>query len=158
EACHRVLGRRVAIKVLGSRWAVSPAMVQRFIGEAQAVNRIRHPNIVDVYEFEMLDDVTPYFIMELLDGYSLDKLVSHRGSLPPHEALELLRPVCDALTAAHQAGVVHRDIKGSNILIANPGLHWRVKLIDFGIAKLLDSEAPGLTQTGARVGTPIAMA
>src|SRR5712664_3508426 len=149
---HRVLGRKAAVKVLHSQLATSPEMVERFVREARVVNRIRHPNIVDIYEFGELGDKRPYFVMELLEGTSLASIVERRGRLTPAQALGYLEPVCEALRAAHAAGVVHRDLKASNVA--------GVKLLDFGIAKLVRT-APGergLTAVGQRIGTPYAMA
>src|SRR6267143_3515328 len=157
---HRVLGRKAAVKVLHSQLATSPEMVERFVREARVVNRIRHPNIVDIYEFGELGDKRPYFVMELLEGTSLASIVEQRGRLTPAQALGYLEPVCDALKAAHAAGVVHRDLKASNVAVVKEGDPPRVKLLDFGIAKLVRT-APGergLTAVGQRIGTPYAMA
>jgi len=157
---HRVLGRKAAVKVLHSQLATSPEMVERFVREARVVNRIRHPNIVDIYEFGEFDDKRPYFVMELLEGTSLANIVERRGRLTPAQALSYLEPVCDALRAAHAAGVVHRDLKASNVAVVKEGDPPRVKLLDFGIAKLVRT-APGergLTAVGQRIGTPYAMA
>ena len=159
-AQHRLLGRRVALKVLHRDLATSAEMVERFVREARVVNRIRHPNIVDIHDFGTLPDGRPYFVMELVEGQSLRTLVERRGRFPPAEALALLRPVCEALEAAHAAGVVHRDIKASNVIVTREGDSPSVKLLDFGIAKLVRPEPgdPGLTQAGQRLGTPHAMA
>ena len=157
---HRVLGRKAAVKVLHSQLATSPEMVERFVREARVVNRIRHPNIVDIYEFGELSDKRPYFVMELLEGTSLANIVERRGRLTAAQALSYLEPICDALRAAHAAGVVHRDLKASNVAVVKDGDPPRVKLLDFGIAKLVRT-APGergLTAVGQRIGTPYAMA
>src|SRR3989440_8881466 len=157
---HRVLGRKAAVKVLHSQLASSPEMVERFVREARVVNRIRHPNIVDIYEFGELPDKRPYFVMELLGGPSLATIVERRGRLTAAQALSYLEPVCDALRAAHTACVVHRDLKASNVAVVKDGDPPRVKLLDFGIAKLVRT-APGergLTAVGQRIGTPYAMA
>ncbi|HWE25518.1 MAG TPA: serine/threonine-protein kinase [Myxococcales bacterium] len=157
---HRVLGRKAAVKVLHSQLASSAEMVERFVREARVVNRIRHPNIVDIYEFGELPDKRPYFVMELLEGTSLASIVERRGRLTAAQALSYLDPVCDALRAAHATGVVHRDLKASNVAVVKDGDPPRVKLLDFGIAKLVRT-APGergLTAVGQRIGTPYAMA
>jgi len=153
------LGGRVAVKVLHRRLAGSAEMVERFLREARVVNQIRHPNIVEIHDFGTLDDGRPYFAMELLSGTSLTALVEQRGRLSPREALAYLAPVCAALAAAHGAGVVHRDLKASNILVVREGEPPEVKLVDFGIAKLLRPE-PGeqcLTAVGQRLGSSLAM-
>ena len=157
---HRVLSRRAAVKVLHRHLAVQPEMVERFVREAKAVNRIAHPNIVDIYELGVLDDGRPYYVMELIDGSDLATEIRRRGRVSPHDALTWLTPLCDALHAAHQAGVVHRDLKASNVLIGTRDGRQVIKLHDFGIAKLIDpvaGEAP-LTTLGRRLGTPYAMA
>src|SRR5262249_44737719 len=93
EAVHRVLRRRAALKVLHRALVSSPEVVERFVREAKVVNLIRHPNIVDIYEFGALPDRRPYFVMELLEGSNLTALVSRRGCLSPPEVLEILEPV-----------------------------------------------------------------
>src|SRR5438874_595638 len=118
---HRILGRKAAVKVLHSQLASSPEMVERFVREARVVNRIGHPNIVDIYEFGELGDKRPYFVMELLEGTSLATIVERRGRLTAAQALSYLEPVCDALRAAHSAGVVHRDLKASNVAVVKDG-------------------------------------
>src|SRR2546421_5752132 len=104
---HRVLGRKAAVKVLHSQLASSPEMVERFVREARVVNRIRHSNIVDIYEFGELSDKRPYFVMELLEGTSLANIVERRGGLTPGPALSYLPPVCDALVAPQSPRRVH---------------------------------------------------
>jgi serine/threonine-protein kinase len=160
EAQHRILGRRVAVKVLRRQLAASPQMVARFVQEARAVNMIKHPNIVDVVDFGELPDGRPFHVMELLEGIDLRSILTERGRFPPAEVLEILEPVCSALQAAHDHGIVHRDLKASNIFIVNPGEKRLVKLLDFGIAKLLHPDAGegGLTVVGTRLGTSYTMA
>jgi serine/threonine protein kinase len=167
EAQHRLLGRRAAVKVLRRELAGSPQMVARFLREALAVNMIKHPNIVDIYEFGELPDGRPFYVMEILEGTDLRSVLAGRGRIPPAEVLEYLEPVCSALEAAHGRGIVHRDLKASNIFIAvqsgsEPGGAGKrvVKLLDFGIAKLLhpDAAEAGLTMVGTRLGTSYTMA
>lgn len=160
EAEHRILGRRAAVKVLHRHLADQGEMLQRFVREARVVNTIRHPNIVDVFDFGMLPDGSPYFVMELLQGRTLSQLVQERGRMSTERALAFLEPVCAALEAAHRAGVIHRDLKASNVLVVDEGERPRVKLLDFGIAKLVHPEPgqEGLTIAGQRLGTAHAMA
>ena len=167
EAQHRLLGRRAAVKVLRRELAGSPQMVARFLREALAVNMIKHPNIVDIYEFGELPDGRPFYVMELLEGTDLRSVLHNQGRLAPAEVLEYLEPVCSALEAAHARGIVHRDLKASNIFIATTnsgenggGSKRAVKLLDFGIAKLLhpDAAEAGLTMVGTRLGTSYTMA
>ncbi len=158
HARHRTQGARGALKVLHRRLAALPKMVERFLREIEVVDRLRHPHIVSIREFGVLPDQRPFFVMEYLDGGTLDDLVRQRGRLSVGEAALVLDPVCAALSAAHAAGVVHRDVKASNI--AFHGATREVKLLDFGIAKLLSPGAPqaGLTTVGRQIGTPAIMA
>lgn len=158
---HHVVDRRtVALKVLHPDLANSPGLVRRFRREVMTVNRIRHPNIVEVYELGELRDGRPFFAMEWIDGHTLETELHRRGALSVAEALAALENVADALAAAHELGVVHRDLKADNVMVVPRGDWFDVKLIDFGIAKLLDPESPeaGLTSTGSRLGTPYQMA
>ncbi|WP_095984364.1 serine/threonine-protein kinase [Cystobacter fuscus] len=160
EAEHRILGRRAAVKVLHPHLTDQGEMLQRFVREARVVNQIRHPHIVDVYDFGMLPDGSPYYVMELLPGRTLSQLLHERGRLSPERALAFLEPVCEALEAAHRAGVVHRDLKASNVAVVSEGEPPVVKLLDFGIAKFIHPEPgqEGLTIAGQRLGTSQAMA
>ncbi|MFL5347084.1 MAG: serine/threonine-protein kinase [Hyalangium sp.] len=159
QAEHRILGQRVALKVLHSHLNDKEEMLHRFVREAQLINRIRHPNIVDIYDFGVLPDGSPYYVMELLPSRTLSDLLVQRGRLSPERALEFMKPICAALEAAHRAGVVHRDLKASNVAIVSEAQSPVVKLLDFGIAKILHPEPgePGLTTDGERLGTPHAM-
>jgi eukaryotic-like serine/threonine-protein kinase len=160
EAQHKVLGRRAAVKVLRRQLAASSQMVTRFVREAQAVNMIKHPSIVDIYEFDTLPDGRPFYVMELLEGTDVRSILHDRGRFPPAEVLEILEPVCAALQVAHEHGIVHRDLKASNIFVAQSGGKRTVKLLDFGIAKLMhpDASEAGLTVVGTRLGTSYTMA
>jgi serine/threonine protein kinase len=160
RAEHRVLGRSVAIKVLHAENAGSHEGLARFVREARVVNMIRHPAIVDIYEFGELPDGRPFFVMELLEGADVNRMISAQGRFAPQEMLDIITPVCSALDAAHGAGVVHRDLKANNVNVAIKDGRYVVKLLDFGIAKLLapDENTAGLTQAGSRLGTATAMA
>jgi serine/threonine protein kinase len=158
---HRATGAEVAIKVMHRGLAESPKQVQRFVQEAQAVRLIHHPTIVEVFDIGRLEDGRPYIVMELLHGINLASLLRNQGRLSPAEAFEILEPVCAALAVAHEAGIVHRDIKASNIIILESSADERpVKLLDFGIAKLVGSFGSGSMQTtiGHVLGTPHSMA
>ncbi len=160
EAQHKVLGRKAAVKVLRRQLAASPQMVTRFVREAQAVNMIKHPAIVDIFEFDTLPDGRPFYVMELLEGTDVRSLLSDRGRFTPAEVLEILEPVCSALQVAHDQGIVHRDLKASNIFVSTGGEKRVIKLLDFGIAKLMhpDASEAGLTVVGTRLGTSYTMA
>lgn len=145
-----------AVKLLHAELAGSPEALARFAREVEVLGRVRHPGIVEVLEVGRADDGRPWFAMELLDGVDLDTHIARRGRLTPGEALGILAPVCDALAGAHDAGVVHRDVKASNVFLAAGG---RVVLLDFGIAKLQDPVVGhGLTLSRQSLGTPSAMA
>src|SRR5262245_36534558 len=148
-AIQPVIGKRVAIKVIAANLGSNPDVVRRFVDEARSVNKIGHPNIVDIFSFGWLPDRRHYFAMEFLDGKSLsDRLKA--GPIPPAECRRVLRQICEALEAAHRQGIVHRDLKPDNIWIAEPA-HGEsfAKLLDFGIAKLMGDEgAATRTQTG----------
>lgn len=154
-ARHHAFKQRVAVKVLRAELTFSPVLVTRFMREAQAVNRIGHPNIVTIHEFGESPPGRPYYVMELLDGVDLMEFLGLHARFSPTEALELLGPVCEALAAAHAHGIIHRDIKASNVMVAERDGQRVIKLLDFGIAKILTPEAtdPGLTEPGVRLGT-----
>jgi eukaryotic-like serine/threonine-protein kinase len=153
------LGPRVAIKVLLRELAASRLALSRFQREAEVVSLINHPSIVRVLDSGSLADGRPYIVMELASGENLRNMLQRRGRLHPAEVLEILTPVCSALSAAHASGVIHRDLKASNICVGGQPEGPVVKLLDFGIAKLVepDPEQPGLTVKGTRLGTPYAM-
>jgi tRNA A-37 threonylcarbamoyl transferase component Bud32 len=157
---HPVIGKRVAIKVLRHELATSSEAAERFIREARAVNQIDHENVIDVFAFGRLDDGRLYLVMDLVEGKSLRAHLVN-GPLPLDRALAILDTIADALDAAHDKGVVHRDLKPDNIVIAETG---KLFVLDFGIAKLISkataAEAnPGtLTGQGTWLGTPAYMA
>ncbi len=155
---HPVIQKGVAIKVLNPRYASSRDVVSRFVAEARAVNQIRHRNIVDIFSFGTLEDGRHYFVMDLLEGMTLREYIRTHGRMDPREAVTILRPLARALDAAHAAGIAHRDLKPDNVfLVLEPDGHVFPKLIDFGLAKLLDHEdhtAEHRTRSGAPLGTP----
>ncbi len=135
---HIALGRQYALKVLRPRVIERDATAsQRFLREARTAARVRHPNIVDVFDFGHLPDGRPYFVMELLEGESLADRVA-RGPLPPQEVVQIARQLGEALAAAHDRGVIHADVTPSNALVVkteDPNI-IHVKLVDFGLAEL----------------------
>ncbi|MCU0962176.1 MAG: serine/threonine protein kinase, partial [Pirellulaceae bacterium] len=155
RARQRSLDRVVALKILHAEVSRDPAFAERFAREAQALARLTHPNIVMVFDFGESHGLY-YFLMEYVDGFNL-RATLQSGRLSPHEALAIVPQVCEALQYAHDQGIVHRDIKPENVLLDRRG---RVKIADFGLAKLLGR--PGgrlsLTGTGQVMGTPHYMA
>ena len=159
RAEHTKLGREVALKLLRSDYARRRDAVARFIQEARTVNRIRHRNIVDVPDIVELDDGTTFIVMEFLRGESLGKWARSGVDLP--RALAVLVQICDGLAAAHSVNIVHRDLKPDNVIVVptSDGAEL-VKLLDFGVAKLLnrDDEDIGFqTAAGSVIGTPAYM-
>jgi eukaryotic-like serine/threonine-protein kinase len=143
-----LLGRKIAVKVLHSQFSADEAFVKRFRREAQAAANLTHPNIVGIYDWGQLDS-TYFIVMELVEGRSLRDVLRSEGALLPRRAIEIAAEVSAALSVAHRAGLVHRDIKPGNILLAADGT---VKVTDFGIARAWD-DSQELTRTGAVMGT-----
>jgi serine/threonine-protein kinase len=146
------LDRLVAVKVMSSALSADPAFTDRFAREARAAARLTHLNAVSVYD--QGSEVAPdghhvFLVMELVDGRTLRDLLRERGRLTPAEAVSIMEPVLSALSAAHRAGLVHRDVKPENILLSDDGI---VKVADFGLARAVESD-PTATRTGLMMGT-----
>lgn len=152
EAVHGGLDSSVAIKTLLPQAAAYPQMVKRFLAEARAAARLDHPHTIRVLDVNTHDGV-PYQVLELLHGETLQSRLE-RGAMSWHECWTIMRPILSALQHAHDAGVIHRDIKPDNIFLANFEGKLVPKLVDFGIAKLIGG-GEGLTQTGMVMGTPL---
>ncbi len=155
SAVHPLIGKRAAIKVLKKELCEDPITLERFIDEARVVNQIGHPNIVDVFAFGTLPDGRSYFVMEWLKGMSLRERLQG-GPIHYLEACSILKALARALEAAHEKGIIHRDLKPDNVfLVEQRGEVPRVKLLDFGIAKLVrQDQSVSRTATGAMIGTP----
>ncbi|MBN8609357.1 MAG: protein kinase, partial [Deltaproteobacteria bacterium] len=151
---HAVLGKRMALKLLRGDMSRDAEVVQRFIQEAQSATQIGHPNIIDISDFGKMPDGTAYFVMEYLDGLSLTDIIARGGSIPTQRALHIIRQIASALDAAHERGIVHRDMKPDNIFVVKQGADDSfVKVLDFGIAKVGGASSK-LTKTGMIFGTP----
>jgi serine/threonine-protein kinase len=163
RAVHVEIGREVAVKVLDARLSEDEQYVSRFLREAKIVAAIRHPSIVEVFDFIEIDAPRRVaFVMELLGGASLAKVVGERR-LAIDECADLGLQLCSALEAVHGKGVVHRDLKPQNVMVVSskvdsPSASLSIKLLDFGIAKVPDTLAMHQTMTGVMMGTPIYMA
>jgi serine/threonine-protein kinase len=157
EAEHEQLGRKVALKVMRSEVAKREEAVTRFFTEARAVNKIKHQHIVQITDI-FDEGADKYFVMEYLEGEDLGTRIKREGSIPASEVLPILRQLAGALAAAHDVGIIHRDIKPDNVfLVKRPGGEVFVKLLDFGVAKLLEKEISkntAETSAGSLIGTP----
>ena len=151
---HSVIGSRVAIKVLQDKLASDEGLVARFYAEARAVNLIGHENIVNIFDMNVVPPHRYYLVMEYLEGKPLNYILT--APVPAATSVAILVQVCDALQAAHDAGIVHRDLKPENIFLIKRGRTENfVKVLDFGLAKLLDTERSSTnTAAGLIVGTP----
>ena len=162
------LGREVALKVIHRHLRENHEVASRFASEALAVAKLKHPNIVEVYDVSDEDDEERYLVVELVRGITLRRLLTDRRQLPAEIAAAIGLEVCAGLAHAHRQGVIHRDIKPENVLIEldptkpegadgdEDEERARIKLADFGIAKLLDAQ--GVTSTGQVLGSPAHMA
>ena len=151
RARDELLGRDVAVKVLNDRLSRDKSFVERFKREAQSAANLNHPNVVSLYDYGA-DDGAYYIVMEYIEGKSLGDMVAESGALLPERAAEIAADVAAALERAHSSGLVHRDIKPTNIMVTRTG---QTKVTDFGIARALgqSSEQTQMTQTGMVIGT-----
>jgi serine/threonine protein kinase len=163
KARQKELDRVVALKILPPAKGEQPGFAERFAREARAMAKLNHPGIVTIYEFGRANGLF-FFLMEFVDGVSLSQLI-HGSRVSPREALAIVPQICDALQYAHDQGIVHRDIKPENILLDRRG---RVKVADFGLARLMEgspeplshegADSSGLSEAGKVLGTPQYMA
>ncbi len=150
------LTRDVALKIIRASHLNDPTMRLRLEREARVIARIRHPGVIEVHDSGELEDGSVYVVMELLRGRDLSGIIQEYGSATPVQTASLLVQAAEALAAAHENGVIHRDIKPANLFLVPGGEGFRVKVLDFGVAKTnrFDSE---VTMTGMVVGTPAYM-
>ncbi len=160
KARHIDLENEVAVKILQASVGLEPEAVDRFRREGVSACRVRHPNAVSVLDFGVISGGMAYLVMELLEGHSLQDELTEKNTLPVERCSELLGPICAMLSQAHSAGLVHRDIKPANIFLHSDRSKEVVKVLDFGIVKLLDDVDPDhqLTAEGRVLGTPAYMA
>jgi serine/threonine-protein kinase len=159
EARHVVVGRRFALKLLHPHLAPGSSAVPRFLREARAAGSLENAHIAAVVDFATTSDGVPFLVMEYLEGQSLARLLAMTGPLPVPRAVGLLLQICDGLEVAHRAGIVHRDLKPDNLFVVkhHDGSEL-LKILDFGIAKLVDEPNAQLTHSGAVLGTAFYMA
>jgi len=162
EATHEQLGTRSAIKILRRHHAKRLDCRERFVREAQAASAILHPNVVAIHDFGESPEGWPYYVMEFLEGHDLRVHLRNHGPLPWSRVQPLIRQAIDALSAAHRRGILHRDIKPANCFVVGdlPSDQGAavLKLLDFGIARIVPSNEPRLTLDGQVLGTPAYMA
>jgi len=158
---HPGIGRRVAIKVLKSELDHDPQLLTRFLNEARAANAIRHPNIIEVLDSGTTERGASYLVMELLEGESLSGRIKRLSRLDERSAIEIAMQTASGLGAAHAKGIIHRDLKPDNLFVIpeeSDAARERVKILDFGIAKLHLMAGDSLkTRTGTLMGTPVYM-
>jgi len=153
EVEHDLLGTRRALKVLARQYADREDLAERLRVEARGLARLKHPNLVEVYDLGTAADGRIFFAMELLKGATLRELLRSQGKLSPAAAVRVIAQVLDGLDAAHAAGMLHRDVKPENVFVCRDGI---AKLLDFGVAKAIDASTPvqAITGVGMTVGTP----
>ncbi len=162
EARHTVLHKPVAVKVLLEKFLERTELVARLLQEARLASAIGHEHIIDVMDFGTTSDGRSFVVMELLEGESLAQMIAREAPLPIERCLYLTRQIVSALGAAHDKGIVHRDVKPENVFILRRGEQDFVKVMDFGISKAVQSREEGvemvrLTRTGMVLGTPLYM-
>ncbi len=156
RARHSGIGKEVAVKILKPELAADPKIAERFEQEARASSRVRHPNAINVTDYGIAKNKTPYLVMELIEGHTVRELLREFGPFPVPRVVHILGQVCGALEAAHSVGVIHRDIKPDNIIISEyDGRDW-VEVVDFGVAKIQEDFNRRSALTGANfiIGTP----
>ena len=158
RARHAFLRRATAVKLLRAERS-TPQALRRFEKEVQATSQLVHPNTITIFDYGRTPDGTFYYAMEYLRGLTLDVVVQRFGPLPERRVAHIMRQICGSLAEAHDAGLIHRDIKPQNIMIGHRGgVPDLVKVLDFGLVKESLQEDPDLTRDGAAVGTPLYMA
>jgi len=159
KAKHTMLDKDVAIKVLREDFADNPEAFERFRREARNTSQLSHPNAVTMYDFGQTDDGLVYIILEYIDGLDLKAIITREGPIPEERAIIIFIQICDVLEEAHEQNIIHRDLKSENIMLCRKSKQKDfVKVLDFGIAKLMDvggkTSGGTLTQKGVVFGTP----
>lgn len=161
KAKHKLMDRTVAIKMMHNVLKQDVTALERFKLEAQAASSLSHQNVITVYDFGVTPDGEPFFVMDCLEGESLKDLIERKGRISYDRALSIFKQICEGLEAAHKRGIVHRDLKPANVIVTkqDDGSE-HVRLVDFGIAKMLKQDGrqqQQLTKTGEVFGSPIYM-
>ena len=143
---HPKIGRQVVIKIIDETWSSQPAVYEQFLEAVKTIVLIDHPNIIDIYDFGRTEQGNLYYITELLKGETLHERLRAGDKMPPEVVAPYVRQICAGLGAAHDSGVIHRELKPGIIFIQDT-IKLRIKILDFGIAKVLDHEPRGLART-----------
>lgn len=158
EAEHMGLGKRVVVKLLRPELTGDPSLVERLRIEAQAMARLQHPHVASVHDLGTTPRGRPYFVLEYLEGCTVSEDLRAHGPMPVAEAIRVVLDVLDGLGAAHKAGLVHRDVKGTNVFLCAPDRYGKrpVKLLDFGVVKVNAAREPRFfpTEAGHFIGSP----
>jgi serine/threonine protein kinase len=161
KATHVTANREFALKVMHPHLVADALMLRRFELESHAASSLNHDNVITVYESGICDDKYAYFVMEYLEGTTLEHILDDNGFMVPDRAVDIFVQIANGLGHAHNSGVLHRDLKASNIFVYNDEIGAeRAKLLDFGIAKMLVSEkeqSVQLSRAGEICGTPTAL-
>jgi eukaryotic-like serine/threonine-protein kinase len=156
---HVLIKRRVAIKILHSELATDPEVIERFMNEASVAGTLGHPNIVESTDMGFTRDDVPFIVFEYLEGSLLTEEIYRVGGLTVRRALRIAHQIASALEAAHNAGIIHRDLKSDNVFLTHrDGALDHVKVLDFGISRFLGSDSDNSQQRRIVVGTPEFMA
>jgi len=160
QATQELINRQVAVKVLHSHLVSEADSLKRFHQQAKAASRLHHPHIITLYDYGIINGGQPFIVMDLLKGPTLGQLLEEKRVLSLDEILPIFKQICSALADAHKCGVVHRDVKPDNVVLELKDDKYWVKVVDFGIAKLLrgtDETHPRITKTGMVCGSPAYM-
>lgn len=155
---HREMQTEYAVKILHPQFSANDHVAERFRREAKAAGRLRHENVVHIADFGQAQGIGYFYVMEFLRGKTLKEALDAEEAFPPERILNIARQVTSAMERVHELQIIHRDLKPENIfLVENSAIPDHVKLVDFGIAKMLDDGGASLTRTGLSVGTPLYM-
>ncbi len=160
KAHDSLMDRAVAIKILHAQLVSDSMSVKRFQQESKAASRLRHPHVITTFDFGISPTGQPYIVMDFLDGEPLSEVIKRDGNVAVERGIRILSQTCDALDHAHKQGVIHRDLKPSNIVLCKfDGQSDFVRVVDFGVAKLIGGNQEGqrLTQAGEVCGSPVYM-
>ena len=162
KAVQLSTGKFVAIKVVSAKHTQNEETIKRFQREVKLQTKLTHPNLVSILDFSKTSEGEYYFVMEFVEGKSLSKLIKEKGQLDLEDFMQITNQICDGLEYAHRQGIIHRDLKGDNIIIMDIGHQLVVKILDFGLAKAVQEEdqeiTSEITQMGSALGTPAYMA